>query len=275
MFKVFLILLLLGHVIGDFYIQTESMAHKKEKSLKWVLIHCFCYWCVMVLISLPLMSWKIIVGTSVAACLHLLIDGIKFAYMSDQYKKNGLKKHVFSTNTSIVTLQANEISHVKITQIFERNVFFVDLFFHGISLIGIAYWLAASNIQITEWYICKDFFEVIGLSEVFVLSWILALLLIHKPANIVIQKLLMIYKPVNNEEYITKDNNAGRFIGTVERIIMLIFLVIGEYSAIGLVLTAKSIARYDKISKERDFAEYYLLGTLVSTVIVIICSFII
>lgn len=32
-------------------------------------------------------------------------------------------------------------------------------------------------------------------------------------------------------------------------------------SAIGLVLTAKSIARYGRISKEKNFAEYYLLGT--------------
>lgn len=48
---------------------------------------------------------------------------------------------------------------------------------------------------------------------------------------------------------------------------------IGEYSAIGLVLTAKSIARYDKIAHEPEFAEYYLLGTLLSTVIAIGISF--
>ncbi len=36
MFKEFLLLLLLGHVIGDFYVQTGSMAQKKEKSMKWV-----------------------------------------------------------------------------------------------------------------------------------------------------------------------------------------------------------------------------------------------
>ncbi|WP_343250273.1 hypothetical protein [Diplocloster hominis] len=63
-------------------------------------------------------------------------------------------------------------------------------------------------------------------------------------------------------------------IGTIERLIMLIFLSLGQYAAIGLVLTAKSIARYDKIVKEPEFAEYYLLGTLLSTVSVIILSFI-
>jgi len=86
---------------------------------------------------------------------------------------------------------------------------------------------------------------------------------------------LAIYKPESNEAEKKKDNNAGRFIGTVERIIILIFISIGQYSAIGLVLTAKSIARYDRISKEKDFAEYYLLGTLISTVVVIVTSFLI
>ena len=54
---------------------------------------------------------------------------------------------------------------------------------------------------------------------------------------------------------------------------MLIFISIGQYSAIGLVLTAKSIARYDKIAKDPEFAEYYLLGTLLSTAAAIIASF--
>ena len=43
-----------------------------------------------------------------------------------------------------------------------------------------------------------------------------------------------------------------------------------QFSAIGLVLTAKSVARYNKIAEDKDFAEYYLLGTLLSTVLVIV-----
>ncbi len=128
---------------------------------------------------------------------------------------------------------------------------------------------------IYEWKVIKDFFDVVGLSEVLLLSWILALLIIQKPANIITQKLLIIYKPNNKDIDKKNDNNAGRFIGTVERIIMLIFISIGQYSAIGLVLTAKSIARYDRIAKEQNFAEYYLLGTLISTVIAIVTALII
>lgn len=48
-----------------------------------------------------------------------------------------------------------------------------------------------------------------------------------------------------------------------------------QYAAMGLVLTAKSIARYDKITKDERFAEYYLLGTLLSTASVVLCKILI
>ncbi|MPW24306.1 DUF3307 domain-containing protein [Alkalibaculum sp. M08DMB] len=251
MFKEYFVLLLLGHILGDFYIQTNKMAQKKEKSLKWVLIHCLCYGSVMLMISIPIISLKIALAVLVAAILHLVIDVIKFVYILLKTKKD------------------------KITLTIERNIFFVDQALHFVCLFGITYWGIRSDVSINAWKIIKDFLEAAGVSEGLTISWVLALLVIHKPANIVIQKLLMIYKPESNDEEKKKDNNAGRFIGTVERVTMLIFLSIGQYSAIGLVLTAKSIARYDKISKEKDFAEYYLLGTLISTIIVIVSSFII
>ena len=99
-------------------------------------------------------------------------------------------------------------------------------------------------------------------------------MIIHKPANIMIQNLIGNYKPktkVDSTE-IKFDNNVGRVIGTVERVIMFILIYMNQYSATGLVLTAKSIARYNKIANEKDFAEYYLLGTLISLGIVIACA---
>ena len=250
MFREYFTLLLLGHILGDFYLQTKGMAEKIEKSIKWVLLHGLCYWGMMLLIGLPFISYEIVLVVTAASVLHLAIDVAKYNYLFIMSKKS------------------------KKTQIIERNVFFVDQILHLISLAVITYWIVVNDVVIRELNLIEGFFSTVGISEVLTLSWILALLAIHKPANIAIQKLLMVYKPENKEEDITKDNNAGRFIGTVERTIMLIFLSIGQYSAIGLVLTAKSIARYDRISKEKDFAEYYLLGTLISTVLVIIVSFI-
>ncbi|MEA4883932.1 MAG: hypothetical protein VB144_09835 [Clostridia bacterium] len=63
---------------------------------------------------------------------------------------------------------------------------------------------------------------------------------------------------------------AGRVIGMLERWIMATFIVLGQYGAIGLTLTAKSIARFSKIEKDPAFAEYYLLGTLFSMVIALL-----
>lgn len=42
-FRECFIILLLGHVIGDFYFQTERMAIRKILSLKWVMFHSLWY----------------------------------------------------------------------------------------------------------------------------------------------------------------------------------------------------------------------------------------
>lgn len=159
------------------------------------------------------------------------------------------------------------------TRTAERNIFFMDQLLHFFCLAAIAYGIVSKGVRVEETGIAASIFRTVGISGQALLSWILSLLLIHKPANIAIAKLLMIYRPESREESLKKDSNAGRFIGTLERIIMLIFLSIGQYSAIGLVLTAKSIARYDRISKDKDFAEYYLLGTLLSTAIAVVAAF--
>ena len=63
---------------------------------------------------------------------------------------------------------------------------------------------------------------------------------------------------------------AGATIGILERLITGLLLVSQNYAALGLVFTAKSIARYDKISKNSAFAEYYLIGSLFSLLAVLV-----
>lgn len=250
MFKEYIILLLFAHILGDFYLQTDMISKHKENSIKWVLVHGISYWLVLILVSLPFVSLKILIGASVAAILHLVIDLMKFGYTNSKIKK------------------------LLYTKIAERKVFFMDQALHLFSIVLVAYWAVESNIVLNHWKIIDNFFNIIGISEMVIIKWALVILIICKPANIAIQKLIKIYKPENVDQDFSKDKNAGRMIGTIERIIMLIFIAVGQYAALGLVLTAKSIARYDKISKEKDFAEYYLLGTLLSTLIVIVISFI-
>ncbi|KZX17665.1 hypothetical protein MBCUT_01430 [Methanobrevibacter cuticularis] len=63
---------------------------------------------------------------------------------------------------------------------------------------------------------------------------------------------------------------ASSTIRTFECLSMAIFVSINQFSTIGLIIAVKSIARYDKISEDSQFAEYYLIGTLFSVLMTII-----
>ncbi|WP_319477354.1 hypothetical protein [Marispirochaeta aestuarii] len=55
----------------------------------------------------------------------------------------------------------------------------------------------------------------------------------------------------------------GRVIGYLERAIILVLMLSGNIAAIGFVLAAKGITRFRQLD-DRDFAEYVLIGTLLS-----------
>lgn len=152
------------------------------------------------------------------------------------------------------------------------NVFVSDQVLHILVILIVTYFSCDYRIETLYNIHIKRIFDRFEISEMFVLGWIIKILLIHKPANILIANILNKYKPEEKQIGASGTKNAGRFIGTLERIIMTIFITINQYSAVGFVLTAKSIARYDKISKEQEFAEYYLLGTLLSTIFAICVS---
>lgn len=59
------------------------------------------------------------------------------------------------------------------------------------------------------------------------------------------------------------DIARGRTIGALERAIALTLVLLGQYGALGLIVAAKSIARF-KALEDREFAEYFLVGTLAS-----------
>lgn len=66
---------------------------------------------------------------------------------------------------------------------------------------------------------------------------------------------------VDQEEY-----NTGRLIGLLERIFVFLFVLLNQYTAIGFILAAKGVARFQDF-KSRTFAEYVLIGTLISTLL--------
>jgi hypothetical protein len=66
---------------------------------------------------------------------------------------------------------------------------------------------------------------------------------------------------------------VGEAIGILERLLIVTFVLVGAEAAIGLVIAAKTLARFRQLD-DRDFAEYYLLGTLASVAIAAISAFV-
>ncbi|PZR27295.1 MAG: DUF3307 domain-containing protein [Citrobacter freundii] len=58
--------------------------------------------------------------------------------------------------------------------------------------------------------------------------------------------------------------NAGKWIGILERTLILIFLLQNQYAAIGLLITAKGLLRFSEKEKQEQKTEYVLIGSLIS-----------
>ncbi|MGM0745501.1 hypothetical protein [Rhodohalobacter sp.] len=71
-----------------------------------------------------------------------------------------------------------------------------------------------------------------------------------------------------------KEFRTGRVIGFLERIFVFLFILMGQYTAIGFVLAAKGIVRYPEFGN-RNFAEYILIGTLLSVLMAMGVAFVV
>jgi hypothetical protein len=65
----------------------------------------------------------------------------------------------------------------------------------------------------------------------------------------------------------TKEYNRGRLIGDLERILLTIVVAAGSYAALAFLVAAKGVVRSDEFDKDRDFAEYFLIGSLSSVLV--------
>lgn len=57
--------------------------------------------------------------------------------------------------------------------------------------------------------------------------------------------------------------SRGKLIGYLERLLVIILTAVGAYPSIAFIIAAKSIARFKQLD-DRNWAEYFLLGTLSS-----------
>lgn len=94
------------------------------------------------------------------------------------------------------------------------------------------------------------------------------LLLASNEANLAIRAVLaglqlkpgrLLLPALDSGEY-----NRGRVIGLLERVLIFAFVLGGQFGAIGFTLAAKGFTRFKEL-EDRGFAEYVLIGTLLSS----------
>lgn len=236
------LILLSAHLTGDYYLQSQRLAKEKENQYPMLLKHALIYTaCVLFTVLIIESPWWLLLALVLS---HCLIDSLKFWLSRTKLPKPLL-------------YAADQTLHL------------------------IALWLAAvfsPELAVRSW---------IGIIPLWVWAWLALFLLILKPVNISIDILFERYATASKNEQARQENaarallsdpakapkpepqledaeGAGAWVGSLERLITVLFAFLGQYSAMGLLMAAKSMARFDRISKNPAFAEYYLIGTLFS-----------
>lgn len=262
-----LFLCLIGHILGDFYLQDEKMAENKKENIKWNFIHGLMYSVPMAVILIIVKKSLLITGILLLIIsMHLVIDLSKF-YLSKCYEK------IIAANGKYKVIKY-------LLNVYGRSwmVYLLDQLIHIVTII-LACTLLKKPINIIE--PINILMNIFGANLNTTLKWTFIILCCYKPLNVTFIKLFANYKPVREIASQETSNlpestkKTGEIIGFLERTLIVIFLHLNQYSSIGLILTAKSIARYDMISRNKEFAEYYLIGTLSSVLFSILLYFII
>ena len=134
-----------------------------------------------------------------------------------------------------------------------KGAFFIDQLLHlAVIVAAVMLFNKVSTIALPTW-----------LPETKVLLWIVAFVFCLRPANFFIQNIFKDAK-ISIPDGGKEDNlpNAGHVIGNVERMLTLVFVMLGQYEAIGFLLAAKSLLRFRETDTVKS--EYVLVGTLLS-----------
>ncbi|MHA6251167.1 DUF3307 domain-containing protein [Oceanobacillus sp. CAU 1775] len=263
-----LLSLLLAHLIADFWLQTDQMVREKLTFLKKHLIHHLLATGVTLLFIWGVIYefqhiLKYLFLPLIFICMtHLLIDllKIKLGETKDSMKKLGF-------------FLLDQVLHVTII------VTTCFLFFQQEPL---AIWNSLLNLH-----------EGIIQTTLFILIlFILATTVSGHIVKYVVGSLpseftnfegeLTLRNKISNksEKNVPNTDNSfteeyhyysyssplrsrGKLIGYIERLLVIVLTMIGSYQSIAFIIAAKSIARFKQLD-DRNWAEYFLLGTLSS-----------
>lgn len=222
-----ILLQLMAHFVADFLFQSESWCKIKEKHVFSIehALHALIISIVAYFFSLDIYFGipALIIGIS-----HYFIDTIKSYYV----KNNNDKKAI---------------------------AFFTDQLLHIIILCLVSW----------AYFNYHKFKPVCNINlSIHSTAIITAFLFCTKPANIFIRNVFDSFNlnipKVNSdsEDKATEQDleNAGKIIGIMERLMTLALIFSSQYAAVGLIIAAKSILRFNNQQKN----EYILVGTLLS-----------
>ncbi|MBO7626226.1 MAG: DUF3307 domain-containing protein [Paludibacteraceae bacterium] len=245
------------HLVCDFMLQTDKFCENKRFSSWQLYIHAFIVglfsWIVLYSPGILLES---VLCASLIGASHLLFDGVK-SMLAKRFKEK------ITDNDKLADAQF--------------NAFCVDQVLHIIVLI-----IAASIFLLyckDDWKTCDlEFYSVDKLILLFVGSYLCC-----KPSNITIKLFLEKYKigsslaksdtdSSEESERKFRIQNAGHIIGSLERLLCFVSILVGHIDIIGFLIAAKSILRFKDNNAETQ-TEYVLVGTLMSFGMAIVIGF--
>lgn len=234
-----LLLLFVAHLLGDFYLQPKRWVddrmskHFKSVKLRYhVLVHTL-------LTALAFSYWSWLQGTT----LPLL--SVSYCCV-------------------LVALSHFVIDAIKSYAKASTWPFILDQIAHGVVLV-IAFCMFTEQWSV----LCELLTKTPSFT---VLAVCIGYLLAMNPTSILIGLLLRSWHSAIPESSRTQSlNDAGHYIGILERLLIVTFVILNELAGVGFLLAAKSIFRFGDLTRSTDkkLTEYVLLGTLLS----VGCSF--
>lgn len=220
-----LVVLLLLHVLGDFILQRQKDIDERFVHTESFFFHLTIHVILGILcIAIFFFNQEFMILIGLHYTVHLFIDVVLMGIQ-----------------------QLKKLPHAWIYAL-DQGSHLIAIFI-GVYLIDLYDWIEPTFLTHLEPALWK------------LLTLLTGFLYLLKPTNYTFKTFFLKYKPQDDEKDIP---NAGSHIGSIERLIMLILLMMRAEIALVIVLTAKTATRFDKISKDKAFAQYYLLGTLYS-----------
>lgn len=269
-----LLSLILAHLIADFYLQTDVMVVDKMKNMKKHIGHHF-------LVNLLVLTFFYLISFKEMGVVTSLIFPLLFI-VGSHFFIDILKIRLLDT------LKINNEENLK-----RASFFLIDQLIHlVVILLSGQFFLGYNLTGIHEYFLIEKELGTINSVLVIIIVMILAtsvsghmikILLGSLPNQLLTFEGKYTFKNERQEAQYAKnhtgnralveeynytifskhDLSRGKLIGYIERLLVLVLTFYSAYPAIGFIVAAKSIARFKQMD-DRNWAEYFLLGTLTS-----------